>query len=113
MPSGSIYILFNSITPTLVKIGLTTRSPEERAKELSTATGVPQGFVVVYDDLVSDCVKAEKEVHRRLASHRVNKDREFFEVSVKTAIAVVREIVDLYPYKDVAEWLKPRIYKYR
>jgi hypothetical protein len=120
MSSGSIYILFSSITPNLVKIGLTTKDPDERAKELSSATGVPHGYVVVYHDIVSDCAKAEKEVHKRLDSHRINQRREFFEVSVKTAIEVVREVAALYPYKEVAalnpyknvsDWLKPRVYR--
>ncbi len=37
---GHIYILMNPTMPGYLKIGMTTRSPEERARELSNSTGV-------------------------------------------------------------------------
>src|SRR6266446_3877164 len=83
---GNIYILFNPGLKNLVKIGKTRRSPDERADELSS-TGVPHRFVVVYEHGVSDCDKAEQEIHEALVKYRINKNREFFRLSVKEAIS--------------------------
>ncbi|MBA3017886.1 MAG: hypothetical protein FP811_07035, partial [Desulfobacteraceae bacterium] len=47
--NGWIYILTNpSLQENLIKIGKTSRTPEERAKELSAPTGVPAEFEIVY-----------------------------------------------------------------
>jgi hypothetical protein len=44
---GFVYILTNDMMPDLVKIGLTTALPEDRAKELFN-TGVPNSFNVAF-----------------------------------------------------------------
>ena len=41
---GYVYVLINSSMPNLVKIGKTTKDPNERVKELSSATGVATPF---------------------------------------------------------------------
>lgn len=46
--TGYIYILYNQTANGFVKIGKTQRNPEDRSKELSSATGVPTPFTVVY-----------------------------------------------------------------
>jgi len=56
--------------------------------------GVPAAFKVAYDVKVSDCDIAEELVHKNLGNYRVNRDREFFSVSLKQAIAVLDEIAD-------------------
>jgi hypothetical protein len=86
---GWVYILTNPAMPKMVKIGLTTRTPKERAAELSSATGVPLPFVVAWARAVSDCDFVEKAVHRMLADKRVNKSRDSFRVDVKTACQVI------------------------
>jgi hypothetical protein len=89
--SGYVYILINPATPGLVKIGKTTRSPEERARELSSATGVPEPFILVYKAFFQDCSKGEEFVHEFLSNKRISKKREFFRISNTEAInAVVR-----------------------
>jgi hypothetical protein len=93
---GFIYILINPCMPNMVKIGKTTRSPEERAAELSNTTGVPARFVVAYEIEVFDCDAAEQDTHDRLAEFRVNEDREFFSVPLKTAIKLVDEMTQPY-----------------
>lgn len=90
MATGFVYILLNPSYPDLVKIGLTERTSEERARELRT-TGVPTEFLVIYDELVSDCRAVEDAVHRRLAGYRVSHDREFFRVPIKEAIRTLQE----------------------
>ena len=86
--NGYLYILLNPSMPDLVKIGKTTRSPEERAKELSATTGVPSSFIVVYYSEFENCSDAEKYVHDFLEAlgYRLSKNREFFEIPVKDAI---------------------------
>jgi Meiotically Up-regulated Gene 113 (MUG113) protein len=78
------------------KIGVTRRSPEMRAAELSSATGVPLPFGVLANWQVGDCARVEREVHRKLASFRINPRREFFcaELSfiARTVDAVIGEL---------------------
>jgi hypothetical protein len=75
--------------PGLVKIGLTTRSLEARAAELTAATGVPVPFVIAWGRAVSDCAFVERAVHRMLDDRRVSGKREFFRCDVKTARQVI------------------------
>ncbi len=91
MPNvGHVYILLNP-SHKLLKIGKTTKTPEERAAELSS-TGVPAPFMVAHSEKVSDCDLAEAKIHAELAAFRVNGDREFFSVSLKEAIGIVSKI---------------------
>lgn len=88
---GYVYVLINPSLNGIVKIGKTQNSPEERAKELSSATGVPTPFFVAYSSYFKDCSAVEIFVHTRLESNRVAGNREFFRVSVQKAIEIVRE----------------------
>lgn len=77
MSRGYVYILTNEAMPGLVKIGMTTRSVEQRVHELNT-TGIPFPFDI-YDSFVCPkCDEVEQEVHKALAECRVNDGREFF-----------------------------------
>lgn len=86
--NGYIYVLMNPSLQNMVKIGKTTRTPEERAKELSASTGVPTPFVVVYSNMFEDCSIAENFIHTYLESKgfRVSTNREFFEIPINEAI---------------------------
>lgn len=74
--------------PGLVKIGRTTRDPEERVNELSQATGVPTPFILIYSLFVHNCTHAENYVHTYLSNRecRVAENREFFKVTPTEAI---------------------------
>lgn len=89
---GHVYILLNAAMAGNLKIGMTTKTPEERAEELSSSTGVPVPFVVAYAEEVADCLIVEQLIHQRLAAFRVNKGREFFHLPLREAIRVVSEI---------------------
>ena len=91
---GYIYVLANSAMPDLVKVGKTTRTPAERAAELSKVTGVPTPFIVVYEQLVDDCTAAEEFVHTMLQQkgYRESDNREFFRASPNEVIRVVMQI---------------------
>jgi hypothetical protein len=91
--SGYIYLLRNpSHELDLFKIGLTTKSVEERAKELS-GTSSPDKFVIIHRWFVSDCVVAEKIIHQKLDIYRLNARREFFRIDLEKAIAVISPII--------------------
>lgn len=96
MSEGWIYI---GSTPTysekgLYKIGRTTQSPEQRARQLSQATGIPEEVKVFFAKDVSDCELAEGMIHERLKSCRHRGDREFFSVSLEVAKAVIIEVAE-------------------
>jgi tetratricopeptide (TPR) repeat protein len=89
--NGYVYALMNPSMKGLVKIGKTTRQPKDRAEELSSVTGVPTPFVVVYECFFEDCSKAEEYVHVYLESngYRISKSREFFEIAINVAIDAI------------------------
>ena len=91
---GYVYVMTNSSIEGQVKIGKTTRDPYERAKELSSATGVPTPFVVVFYKPFKDCHFAEKIIHQYLEKkgYRVSNNREFFNMSIPEAIDVVQSM---------------------
>jgi len=86
---GYVYIISNKAMPDLLKVGFTTRSPDERAAELS-GTALPYPSVVEYSVLVDHAATIEREVHRRLASLRVSQNREWFQCSRTKAIETVK-----------------------
>ena len=88
---GYIYVLANSAMPDLVKVGKTTRTPSERAAELSKVTGVPTPFIVVYERMVDDCTVAEEFIHSVLQQkgYRESDNREFFRVPVTEVINII------------------------
>ena len=94
--NGYVYVLMNPSMENLVKIGKSTRTPQERAKELSATTGVPTPFVVVYEEYFESCTIAEQHIHTYLESKgfRVSKNREFFEIPIKEAIDAVVKASD-------------------
>lgn len=94
---GYVYVMINpSYGDGIVKIGKTTKSPEERAKELSSATGVATPFIVVYKRHFKDCHIAESLIHSYLTEkgYRVNNSREFFSIPIDEAINVILSFPD-------------------
>lgn len=91
MSSGWIYILTNTSMPGLVKVGLTSTSPEQRLRELSSATGVASSFKLEHSFQVTDVEAAEAKAHRILEQFfgRPNKSREFFSATVQDAQEVL------------------------
>ena len=89
---GWIYIMKRARENAL-KIGKTSRTPEERAEELSATTGVSTPYVVVHSREVKNMDECEKKVHKKLSKYRYRK--EFFDIDVKTAIEVVDEVCEV------------------
>jgi predicted transport protein len=95
MTEGYVYILLNrAFQNDYYKIGMTTKTPEERAKELSAATGVPRAFEVLYEQKVADCHRAERLLHQRLDRYRSTSNREFFQIPIKAAIKALEGVAD-------------------
>ncbi len=109
--AGHVYILTNAaFRARCVKIGKTTRDPETRANELSNHTGIPVAFNVAYSIETSDCHTLEKIVHAHLAKKRINQRREFFEIEVNEAIAVLEKLAKEVE-KQSSGYLYPRSIK--
>lgn len=97
---GYVYILSNPSMPGLLKIGITRFDPTKRVQELSSATGVPTQFQLIYYREFHNCVAAELEIHSILAAKgmRYNDQREFFSVdsvdAINTLLSLEDECVD-------------------
>ena len=87
--AGWVYPLSTREVPDLLKIGMTTRTVEERLREVNGATGVAFPFGVRRCWRVSDPAAAEKLVHADLDAHRVRGDREFFRASFRDAARAI------------------------
>jgi len=79
--AGYVYGLTNPAMPDQLKIGFTTRSPWDRARELSGPSGVPQPYVLEWALRYDDAKAAEQSIHRRLQHARTSSSREFFRCS--------------------------------
>lgn len=107
-PCGWVYVLANESMPGVYKIGMTTSTPEKRAKEISSSTGVPTPFIVINQYRSHSPCEHEKSVHNMLSRYRVSQGREFFKTDLKTiedacekvipfgAIAQVEELTEYY-----------------
>lgn len=95
MGQGYIYVLANSSMPNMVKVGKTTRQPSLRAQELSSVTGVPTPFVVMYEKQFNNCDFAENFIHELLSvkGFRVSSNREFFNAPIHDVIDAVLQAV--------------------
>ncbi len=92
---GFVYVMRAPMHPKNVfKIGLTQKTTETRANELSRATGVPGKICVMHEWAVGDCVSVEREVHHRLSEYRVDPRREFFEAPLDHIVTVIEETIN-------------------
>lgn len=91
--AGWIYVLSTREYRDLLKVGMTSRSVEQRVDEINRATGVAIPFGVRGCWMVSDPALAEKLVHTALYGHRIRGDREFFRVDFALACSEVRRVL--------------------
>lgn len=93
---GYVYALINPSMDGLVKIGKTSKAPKERAKELSSATGVATPFIVAYYRKFKNYDNAEKALHNYFEAKgvRYNSTREFFEIEINEAIDAISSLPD-------------------
>lgn len=107
MPKGTtncqwVYILSNQTMPGLVKIGFTKNRPAERVKQINAATGVALDFTVEWAFPCFNAHDLEKEIHIYLESQgfRVNKKKEFFNITIEQARSVVERIGEPYRMEE-------------
>ena len=91
-----VYVLSNASQPGLLKIGYTKNTPDERARQISNATGVALPYKVEWAFHCYDGFGLEQEVHHKLDSYRVNNNREFFQISLEEAKKTVEELGERY-----------------
>jgi hypothetical protein len=97
-PSGAVrapeyvYVLVNKSVPNMVKIGMTTSTPDERARQISAATGVATPWISVFSYACYRSDLLEEDIHLHLHEHRVNHKREMFAVDSHTAQRVIEEL---------------------
>ena len=97
-PSGAVrapeyvYVLVNKSVPNMVKIGMTTSTPDQRARQISAATGVATPWIPVYSFACYRSDLLEEEVHQHFNYCRVNTHREMFEIDSYTAQKAIEEL---------------------
>lgn len=82
--------------PNLIKVGYTCGTAFDRTRQLST-TSVAYPFKVCYLARFRKPLEVEQKVHLLLEQTRVKADREFFESTVKEAIAAIESIATYIP----------------
>ena len=100
MADGYVYCLSNTTMPGLLKVGMTTRTPEERARELfTTSVGAP--FTVEFAKKVRNPMAKEHTLHLLLEQYteRTSRSREFFRVSPE-------EVRTLFDLMDGEMWVR-------
>jgi hypothetical protein len=95
MQKGSVYVLVNSAQPGAVKIGKTTKAPLARAAELSSSSGVLGHFEVFSSIECEDIDQLENLAHHALRNYRVQRNREFFNITPDIAASILRNCASL------------------
>ena len=85
-----VYVLSNPTSPGILKIGYTSLTPDERAKQISNATGVALPYKVEWAFKCFDGEQLEGEVHNKLREYRINNQREFFQINLEEAKEVIK-----------------------
>ncbi|WP_081505945.1 GIY-YIG nuclease family protein [Azospirillum lipoferum] len=92
---GVLYVLRCTLMQEQIyKVGWTSGTAKQRAKELSSATGVPVSFVVVSYWKHEDPEALEKNVHAMLSPYRVNDAREFFLVDYRKIKKIIESEIE-------------------
>lgn len=109
--SGWVYVMSNGCPHGLVKIGRTNMHPEDRAKQLSAPTGVPNSFAVLLAIKVREPVALEAALHEVFRNRRLNDSREFFNFTTRRDMDILFDVLQGYPMQesyqdaDIGYWL--------
>ncbi|QYI99536.1 GIY-YIG nuclease family protein [Thalassovita mediterranea] len=88
--SGVVYVMRNpAMEEGIYKVGWTSGTAINRARELSAATGVAIPFYVVKSWVHDNPEGLETAVHAALLAYRVNNRREYFKAPLETIVAIV------------------------
>lgn len=104
MKKGFIYILSNdSLKENLFKIGKTSKQTEDRNKQLSSSTSIPEKFKIEAEFEFSDINWAERKIHAKLSKYRYNTKKEFFNCEFDTAKQVILETQIIDKQKEILD----------
>lgn len=92
--AGWIYILSTREQRTLLNIGTTSRTIEDRCRVINSATGVAFPFGVVRCWRIQNPSVVEGLVHEALKEFRLRVDRDFFTLPLSTAAAEIQALVE-------------------
>ncbi len=95
-----IYVVRNAAMPDLLKVGFTGRDYLTRISELSN-TSVPFNYELLALFLVRDGKNCEQRLHEVLNAYRVDKNREFFRISLFALLRKSAEIISGFAESDV------------
>ena len=95
---GIIYVVKNShYGKDIFKVGKSSRTLDERIKELSGDTGVLGKFEGCAIFVVKDIHTAEYKCHNALDKFRLQSNREFFQINYAKLINIIRnQIQEFY-----------------
>ncbi len=90
---GWVYVASMSNTVGVLKIGHSTRDPDERVREWASDTGAPGTARVEYAALVNSPAAVEQAVHRRLSKFRER--GEWFKCDVPATVMAIRQCAEV------------------
>ncbi len=90
---GYLYILSNKSIPGILKIGYTDRTPQERVKEINSATGVITNWYVANSFACRSPKVIESLVHTQLKDCRITNNKEGFAVNLHEAERIISNII--------------------
>lgn len=104
---GYVYILTNpSFREDWVKIGKTSKSVEQRVKDLD-GTAVPLPFQIYATLKTSKYAQAEKVIHETIDSltdKRIRQNREFFNITPREALAIFKRLATMLDDAEIVEY---------
>lgn len=98
-----VYIMVNASVPGICKIGFTTTSVYQRAREISAATGVVSPWYPVFTYKCGNGEMLEMEVHRYLEQRdiRINDKREGFAITSDAARIIIEQLGKKYQTNEI------------
>jgi hypothetical protein len=91
---GWLYLLQEEgATPTIVKVGMTTKTVEQRVAQLNSSTSQHRYLRLVKQWPTRDPRCAESRAHDALARCRVSESREFFQIDIDEAVNIIDSVL--------------------
>lgn len=95
-----IYVVRNEAMPDFLKVGFTGRDYSSRISELSS-TSIPFKFELLALFQVRDGKRCEHQLHEVLSAYRVDRNREFFRISLSELLRKSAEILSAFAEFDI------------
>ena len=91
---GELYVMrCSAMKEAIYKVGYTDGISSDRAKQISSATGVPLSLLVVKSWKHPNARALETEAHMMLAPYRMNKSREFFSAEFDVINNIIESVI--------------------